>query len=163
MPPITDYCSKDDLGRFGISREALRTIAPTDLDSAIRSTSSLMDSYLGAPGSSIVLPLTVAGQDLVECAAVMAVYTLISARGYNPQDPAHETLRQRYEDKLAWLKMISLGTVIPSGIVDSGTAESASSGSVKVVSNEQRGWFQDINNPLEPEPGPFTGARSRGF
>jgi len=153
MPVVTDYCAPEDLGRFGVSAEALEDIPIENQQEAITATSSLMDTYLR---ERFTLPLLVAGRDLARCCAIISVYDLISGRGYNPSNPGDDNLRLRYEDQIKWLEKIAAGTVIPD-VTDStpGAVEGVPAGRASITSNITRGW--------QAEPGatrgPFQGGR----
>jgi phage gp36-like protein len=153
-----EYCTLEDLARLGLTPGALRTLSADDMTAVIASTSSLIDSYLKA--GRYVLPLVAWGADIAEAAAAIAVWRLMKTRGYNPNDPAHESIRLDFEDKIAWLKMVSAGTVIPDVTQAPGTEEPPVAGLVagaRVVSSPQRGWYVDSTDV--DGGGPFSGGR----
>src|SRR4051812_24761874 len=161
MPPtpVYEYCSLDDVTRFGVSATALRSIPAPDLKSAIVSTSRFIDSFLKAADYS--LPLTRVGEDMKEAASAIADWRLLKVRGYNPDDPAHPLLRQDYLDKEAWLKMIVQGQAIPDVDDSSGSDEPPPTGGRAVVtSNESRGWSDD-GSVFGANGAPFTGGSRR--
>lgn len=151
MPPITEYCDTSDLTRWGINANALRGISERDAQQeAIKGASRLIDSYLR---SQFTLPLTAVGEDLQRACAIIAVYDLIASRGFRPDESENSVLRQRYEDVIAWLKMIATGQVTP--VVTDSSTTPGSAGAPKVGSNSQRGWF----NTDSSQAGPFGGSR----
>jgi phage gp36-like protein len=149
MPPTppVEYCDLDDLERLGISARALKNVSEDDMKAVIRSTSSLIDSYL--KGARYALPLASWGQDIAEAAAVITAWRLMKTRGYNPND-----------DKIAWLEKVAGGKAIPD-ITEQPGAEDALAVTTpgrraRVVSSDQRGWY--AGDSLD-DPGPFVGTR----
>jgi phage gp36-like protein len=149
------YCDVSELHRWGVNEAALEDVAADDQEAALDAASDLIDSYLR---QRYTLPLVSWGHDLKRACAIIAAWDLISARGYNPNDPADDNLRQRYEDTIAWLRDISAGKVAPQ-ITDStpgATEGQAPPGArVQVSSNVQRGW-QDTSTTSRL---PFSGGR----
>lgn len=151
MPPITEYCDTADLTRWGINATALKGISEKDAQlEAIKGASRLIDSYLR---SQFTLPLSAVGEDLQRACAIIAVYDLISSRGFRPDESENDVLRQRYEDVIRWLEKISAGQVTP--VVTDSSATPGTTGAPKVTSNAQRGWFDTDSS----RAGPFGGSR----
>jgi phage gp36-like protein len=151
---MASYCTRAELSQYGIAADALEDVSTTDQDASISGASDLIDSYLR---QKFTLPLVAWGSDIRRACAIVAVYDLIAGnRGYNPATPGDDTLRLRYEDVLAWLKMIANGQVSPEATdSSSGAVEGVPppSGRVRFASNAQRGWSTTGTR------GPFTGGR----
>lgn len=150
---MSSYIKTEEIwGLGGVSEQALEGLPPEDLDRAVTGASTTIDSYLRA---RFTLPITIVGEDIKRCAAIIAAYDIISGRGYNPTEGADENLRDRYEDCLKWLRDIAGGKVVPD-IVDSGpdaTPGATAAGSQpQVVSSSQRGWSQRGTNVTQRGP-----------
>jgi phage gp36-like protein len=149
---VAAYCTRADLTNLGISADALRSISTAQQDAVILATSDEMNGYLG---SKYKLPLTAWGQDVVLMCARLAIYTLIAARGFDPQNPGDEQLLQAHDMAERWLKRISDGdlalTVTDSAQQGSGYV----SGGVQLTSNRGRGYQDDGLR----YGGAFTGRR----
>lgn len=146
------YCEIEELGRWGISADALEDVQDPDSDAAIAGASDLIDSYLR---SRFTLPLVAWGDDLRRACAIIAVYDLMQTRGYNPAEPEDKQLEIRYRDVIRWLERISSGQAVPTVTDSSSGAQSGvSSARAQVVSNSQRGWYDRDGNG-----GPFSGGR----
>lgn len=134
------YATRAQLIQFGIRSAALAGIATGDQDAALEAASDLADGYLRA---RFTLPLAVWQDDLRRCVCNIAVYDLLSARGYNPDAGADSNVRQRYEDAIRWLERIAGGQVTPA-VTDSGSSgesgSGASAGVARVFTSESRGW-----------------------
>lgn len=146
------YCTIEDLPRFGVSRDALDPIQITDQKAGISAAQEMIDSYLR---SRYTLPLVAVGGDIKRACAIITAYDLLSARGYNPNAPGDENLRERYLDIIRWLERIAAGTVTPD-VTDSGSGSGTggSSFGARVVSNVSRGY-----SVPDGTGGPFSGGR----
>jgi phage gp36-like protein len=135
---MAQYCTIDELFRFGIRREAVGNIVSGDLSSAIDQASDLIDGYLG---SRYTLPLKHWESDIRAKCAHIAVYDIIVNRGFNSSRAGDENLRLRYEDAIKWLTKVADGNLAPR-VIDSasGSTEGSVSGGVKVYSNPSRGY-----------------------
>jgi phage gp36-like protein len=149
------YCEPSEIGRYGVNAEAIGELNDELITPVIVAVSDEIDTYLR---QQYVLPLTRWGSDITKAAAVMAAWEIISVRGFKPGENIEDSpLRLRYEDVKAWLKMVAAGTVAPD-VDDSDTstpAAGAQSGSARVTSNSQRGYFSEDASRV----GPFQGGR----
>lgn len=152
---MAQYCEPADIGRYGVNTEAIAELHVELITPVIVAVSDEIDTYLR---QQYVLPLTRWGSDIIKAAAVMAAWEIISVRGFKPgESPEDSSLRLRYEDIKAWLKMVASGTVAPD-VDDSDTstpAAGAPAGAARVTSNSQRGYF----NEDPSRAGPFQGSR----
>jgi phage gp36-like protein len=150
--PITEYAGAADLIPYALNRNAFDAIdLPTKVQ-AINGASRVIDSYLRA---RFQLPLVQVGEDVKRACAILAVYDLISARGFNPEGTASEAnFRLRYQDTIKWLERIADGRAEPD-VTDSssGAHEGYSPAGPAVSTSTQRGWSSRGNSTVVP----FTG------
>jgi len=103
------YCTILDLDG-GINPGALKSLFPDDKQRAIDWAAATMDSYFR---SRFDAPLTTHGADVTRVNVKMAVYYLMTQRGYSSDTGSDQIIRLEYEDCLAWLKSVSRGEVTP--------------------------------------------------
>jgi phage gp36-like protein len=155
MPtPITVYATITQLESLGMRAEALAKIQAPAKNTALQTASEHINGYL----ARFTLPLMAIGLDLTRACAIIAAFDLLSVRGLNPdQSASDENVKKRYDDVIAWLKLVAAGTVVPSGILDSGAGAQLgeASGLPKVISAESRGYsvrgtqFQSYRGPFQ--------------
>ena len=138
--PITVYADISQLEALGMRSEALAKITEPSKTIALQTATDLVNGYL----ARFRLPLMAIGMDLTRATAIIAAYDLLSAKGLNPdQSASDKNVLDRYRDTLAWLKLVAQGTVVPTGILDSGSGAEfgePSSGMSRVISAESRGY-----------------------
>jgi phage gp36-like protein len=138
--PITVYADVAQLEALGMRAEALAKILEPAKTIALQTATDLVNGYL----ARYQLPLMAIGGDLVRATAIIAAYDLLSAKGLNPdQSASDKNVLDRYRDTLAWLKLVAQGTVVPTGIIDSGAGAEVgepSAGQSRVISAESRGY-----------------------
>lgn len=119
------YATTQDFGTYGIPAAAQGSqITASNIAAAILSASTMADGYLA---SQYKLPLSAWGADLRKAVCAIAAWELMAGvRGFNPEG-SDSTIRQRYDDALAWLKGVSSGGINPPDIIDAtpGTNEGA--------------------------------------
>lgn len=113
---------------------------PSSIDDATKtqhlvSASGKASSYLA---KQYTFPLVSWGDDVREAVVAIAVYTLMSRRGFNPANPGDQAIVKRYDDAIRWLEGVAKGLVEPSDIVDATPTEDA--GGPLVASDEPLGW-----------------------
>lgn len=152
MPPVTAYAVVADLDS-GINAAALAGVPTQTKTDAINDASRLIDSFLRA---QFTLPLVQVGGDVKRACIHIAVYYALTSRGYNPEVGGDPGIRQRYDDALAWLKLVSSGKAVPD-VTDSsvGAAEGRPGSRPTVISSSQRG-FSSRGDP-NGRSGPFQG------
>ena len=104
------YCAVADLtSRFGeveiaelTDLEDRETVVDSVVNAAIADASEEMDSYLAA---RYALPITSG------IPAILTAKAVDIARFRLYDDHPTETVRKRYEDAVAWLKLVAMGTV----------------------------------------------------
>ena len=87
--------------------------------------------------------------------ARLAVYTLISARGFNPNNPGDEQLLQAHDMAERWLKRVSDGSLALTVTDSSSQGPGYVAGGYQLSSNQQRGYQGDGTSC----GGAFTGGR----
>lgn len=112
---MSSYATIAQLASVGINAVALGSVSTTDQQAALDDASTEIDGYLA---SQYALPLTAWGNDLIGHVCSIAVYRLMSRRGYRAGG-VDAGFKTRYDDAIAWATKISEGTVSPPGIIDS--------------------------------------------
>jgi len=148
---VPQYCTVAEVGTRGIAAAALEGVDPSELQAAISAASSTIDGYLRP---KFTLPLVTWEDDISECCAILAGYAALSTRGYSPEgDPA---VKQRYDEKIAWLRDIAKGLVSPSVTDSAPNAEPGlPSSGPRVISQTSRGYSPRGKGRVGS--GPFTG------
>jgi phage gp36-like protein len=103
------YCTVQDLIR-GINASAIASLSVSDKQWAIDVGAALMDGYFRARYGA---PLTTWGMDSTLCNVRLALWQLMTQRGFRPEAGADETIRLGYEDAIAWLKGVARQEVHP--------------------------------------------------
>ena len=150
---MTAYCEWSDLTNLGVSPDAIRSISTDQQDAVIAAASDEMDGYLG---SQYKLPLVKWGQDVRLMCARLAVYILISARGFNPDNPGDTQLLEAHDMAERWLKRVSDGSLALTVTDSSNKGEGYVAGGVAISSNRSRGYEGGSDCG-----GAFTGRRGR--
>jgi len=150
------YCLSADLSQYGIRAEALGNIDASILQVNIAAASDVIDSYLR---SRFTLPLLTWGSDITAACANIAVYKILTVRGFNSARGADEVIRQSYEDAIKWLVDISNERAMPD-VTDSSSGsqqgEPSGGGTVQVTSYASRGYIADNYQ----HGGAFVGRRN---
>lgn len=126
------YATRDDLTKYGMSRNILDDIDQELILDNILSASGEADDYLKV---AYELPLASFGRSLTKHVSIMAVYNI--ANGPN-REGADEMLRDMWLDTIKWLEKIGSGRLRPDTIVDA-TPE-VEEDSAYVTSQTSRGW-----------------------
>jgi phage gp36-like protein len=150
---VPAYCEVEELSRFGIRGEALRSITIDDQQGAIDAVSAEIDGYLAA---QFTLPLRSWGFDLRKKCAQMVVCDLLSIRGVNSSRPNDEQLFLDRQAAVKWLSKIAAGDLALQVVDSSGDGTAGHvSGGAQVRSNPNRGYTTDRYSSRLP----FTGGR----
>lgn len=146
------YANTTDLETMGLSARVLLTIAGDAKVAALESASVVIDGYLA---NRFQLPLSQVGADIKRACVNIAVYDLLSVRGFSAGTNDAEQLRLRYQDSIDWLKSVAAGKVTPQYVVDKGGGDSTNvaapprfvyqlraneSGELVPTSSKSRGW-----------------------
>lgn len=112
---MSSYASTTDLVTMSIASTAIASVATASQQAVLDAASIEADGYLAA---QYHLPITAWGADLKQHVCDIAAYRLMCLRGYSPGG-SDDIFRERYDDAIAWLKLVAQGTVSPPNIVDS--------------------------------------------
>jgi phage gp36-like protein len=129
------YAVLADYTLFGLVASALSTVPNDVKQAALDSASEFVDGYLR---SRYRLPLSDWGQEIVEITVIIAVWHLMSRRGFMPSAGADTVIRQRYDDALNWLNRVGRQEITPN--VTPNTFDIAVLAAPRVITREKRGW-----------------------
>lgn len=124
-----------DLGDLGLKPEATSALSDATKTQHLVAASGKVASYLA---KQYTFPLVSWGDDVRDAVVAIAVYTLMSRRGFNPANPGDQAIVKRHDDAIAWLRDVAKGIVEPSDIVDASPNEEA--GGPLCESDEPLGW-----------------------
>ncbi|WP_407540470.1 DUF1320 family protein [Deinococcus radiomollis] len=128
------YITLADL-QGSVPATTLANVDPIILQGKVDDANALAEGYLGVRYS---LPLTNTGADLRRQLVAIAVYDVMSFKGFNPESGRDMNFRVRYEDAIKWLKGVADGNVTPVGIVDSTPV--VSEAAPVILADSLRGW-----------------------
>lgn len=102
------YPTEAEFAALGLPAAALDGFAGSVTDH-LDSASGIIDSHLRG---RYVLPLSQPyPPEIVQTACKIAAESLISIRGFDPEDGRNRNIRLRYDDAMAWLKQVAAGEV----------------------------------------------------
>ena len=128
------YATFPQLYALGVNADALTPVSEKDQMEALEAASRLVDTYLW----KLNPPLAVFTGEISEAACVIAAYTVMSSRGFDPDHDDSKNLRLRYLDKIRWLESLDGGAKLP-GAVGQGPAGAGMLGP-RVRAAPLRGW-----------------------
>jgi phage gp36-like protein len=112
MVQIASYATLDDLQNQGIIPQFFTgDLAPSSdaIVAALVYAASYIDSIIGV-SDKLTFPLpTPYDPTLVQANVVIAIWNLLSVRGFNPEDPSDKAVRTRYDDAIKWLDKVANG------------------------------------------------------
>jgi phage gp36-like protein len=151
---VTSYATPTDLTTLSVSAGALTGFTNADIQASIDVASQICDGYLN---DQFTLPLTTWGMDLRIHVCNMAVYLLLSRRGFNPTS-TDTTIRDRYDDALSWLTDVARGRINPQGLGDStpGVREGSPAVLTGLVGNTVGGTVTPTQTLGRPAAYPYT-------
>jgi phage gp36-like protein len=133
----TVYCQPSDLLNE-INPFALQDISEPEQLAACVSASSQADDYLGIRGT---LPVSAYPASVTHNVARIAIYTLLSARGYNPAAGADSKIKEDRDEALDWFNKIARQTITVAGLVWAVAMPGDPVHDLpQVISDPQRGW-----------------------
>lgn len=150
---MAQYASATDLAAVGLPAAALLGISVAQQTQFLSEAGDLIDSFLRAQyqlpiAGGLGPPNTFPGE-LTRCNITIACYELLVFRGFNP-DEYDTNWRQKWEDCMAWLKMLASGEVSISPLddatptVNEGAPAVRSNGNPRAFAgiepNVTRGW-----------------------
>lgn len=111
---MAQYASSAQFSVYGLPPAALDGFTGS-VDDHLVAGSAVFDSYArGRYKVPLTLPAPI---EVVIAVCVLAAYSIVNARGYDPRDGADNNLRTRYEDLMGrqgqhgWLQQLSEGKV----------------------------------------------------
>lgn len=136
---MSQYAELEDMV-LGLQATALTDVDEDTQVAHIVAASALADSYISSRGYTV--PLTTWGQDLRGAVVRIAAWTLINARGVNPNHAGHIALMKAHDDSIAWLRDVAKG--VANIDVATTTPARANTGVIGVYTpdagEELRGW-----------------------
>lgn len=148
---ITEYCTLEDLETLGMGGRAFRDRPAPEKLAAIRTASSLIDSYLR---NQYTLPLMTIGEDLRQCCAVLACYTLLRVKGFDPSADGNEIIMEERDRQVKWLEGIARGNTAPM-LTDSAVTARGFGTGPRVATSNLRGY-----SPSDGYRGAFSRSRN---
>jgi phage gp36-like protein len=135
---VTQYATSADFRKFGgLTSRVIDSIDAPKLNEALADASLFFDGYAK---SHFGVPLTTPSIDVKIRVCWVAAWMLVTSEfGFNPENPADQTVIKNYDSAVRWLEQVSKGAIVP---VDTGdqtptTLENAP----EVYSSEaSRGW-----------------------
>lgn len=118
------YAVLADLTVFGLVSATLAGIDPVTQNRHLSAASGFIDSYLNG---HFTLPLKSWDDALIQKCCEIAAGTLLTIRGYDPEDSGDKTIIRRYEIAQAWLNDIKEGSITPV-VMDSSQIQGQPSG-----------------------------------
>lgn len=111
---MAQYASSAQFADLGLPAAALDGFTGS-VDEHLVAASNVVDSYLRG---RYKVPLTLpAPQEIVNAVCIIASYTILNARGFDPHSGADANVRMRYEDLIGrafqkgWLQQMAAGLV----------------------------------------------------
>jgi len=129
------YITDAELLSLGLPGAALSSVASATRDQARAAASDQASSYLK---KRFALPLLAWAGDIKRAVADLAMYDLITFRGFDPGSQSGELIVKRRDDAILWLRDVARGIVEPIDVLDS-TAD-VDEAAPLVSSDEGAGW-----------------------
>lgn len=145
-------CSLDQLRQLGVDSYATSSALAADRQAAIDATEAnvgtLLASQYPRPWSA-PYPL-----DLIQCIAVLASWSILISKGYNPLPGQDDNLLATVKYWRDWLAQAAIGESDVEIIASSSVVEDAGASGPSVITASQRGYSE---RGLGRRPGPFSG------
>lgn len=147
---MSQYCQPSDLTLYAINPLALVNVTTLEQTAACIAASETADSHMRG---RYQLPLLTWGIDVTMHVAYIAVYLLMSARGYNPSAGADDTIQRRYYESVGfpdrpgsgWFPGIQRQAIHPDVTPSIAPGVDAVHDMPQVASDPPRGWQQFRN------------------
>ncbi len=108
---MSQYATTTDLTNFGLNAISVANISPSVLTAQLIAASAMMDSHFAGRYN---LPLVSFDQSVtINCCYIAAWLVLSKSRGFNPDNPGDVTVRQSYEDAIAWCNGVQRQAIHP--------------------------------------------------
>jgi phage gp36-like protein len=154
---VTSYALVVDLTQLASNPNSLATVPAADQQAELDACSAEADGYLAA---QYKLPLISWGTPLRRHVCNMALYYLMSRRGYKPGG-SDTSFEDRYNRAIEWFRGVSAGRITPPDIVDSspaGLRQGAPAVVTGLVGNTVGGSMTPSVQLGGNKPYPFTGT-----
>lgn len=137
----SQYCQPSDLVATGINPVALQDIPMSQQTASCQQASEMADSYMRG---RYALPLSAWGQDVVIRTAHIAIYLLMTARGYDGSagGGADNLIRLNFEDAIRWFEGIQRQNVHPDVTPAVAQPGDPVHDLPQVITNQPRMWQQ---------------------
>lgn len=104
------YAQISDLVALGLPATSLANVPSMTQQAELDAASGIMDSYFNG---RFRLPLLVWDQSVVQACAVIAAFSILCVRGYNPASGADVNIKGRYDRVILWLEQVQRQAVHP--------------------------------------------------
>lgn len=111
---MSQYAFVTDLLNFALPSVSVQAIASNVLQSQLDATSIWADGYLNP---RYALPLVAWGSDLTMNVCWVAALTIMSFRGFNPDQGADEVIQLQHDKAVKWFEGVQRQAISPSSIV----------------------------------------------
>ena len=133
------YCQVADLTTIGINPTSLSDVSTPEQQAAIVTASAMIDDMIGG---RYPLPLLAWPSSFTFHCAKIAVYILLSARGYNPDSGADPLWKRDYEKAVDWGRGIQRQEIHPQVQVSAPSPGNSTYDFPQVSSGAPRGYAQ---------------------
>ena len=131
------YCAVGDLTTIGINPTALEDVTNAQMQNAIVAASSMIDDRIGG---RYQLPLLAWPESFTYHCAKIAVYVILSARGYSPDAGADPLWKTDYEKAIEWANGIQRQAIHPHVTPSAPSPGNRTYDLPQVQTQPQRGW-----------------------
>ena len=107
---MSSYATITQLTNFALPSEAVQNISNAQLQNELDAASTLADSYLRG---RYALPLLSFDIDLSLNVCYVAAYSIMAARGFNPEAGADSIYFTRWEKAIKWLEGVQRQAIHP--------------------------------------------------
>lgn len=132
---MSSYATITQLLQFALPQEAVQNISNATLQAELDAASTVADSYLRGRYPSGIATFDV---DLSINVCYLAAYSILAARGYNPEQGADSTYYDRWKAALEWFKGVQRQAIHPN-ITPNPTGTPLGTFPV-VMTMQERGW-----------------------
>ena len=137
MATPVQYATATEFDQFQLPSTALESVPTPIKDRALQWASRKAAGYIR---KRKVMPLVSWGDDVKEVVCELAGYFLLRRRGFKPQSGSNETIRDGYDDAIAWLIDVSKGLAELVDCVDSTTTPGVDEAGPLVASDTLVNW-----------------------
>ncbi len=105
------YATSTDLTSYGLNALSVANISPTVISAQLAAASAMADSFFAG---RYQLPLLAWDTSVTMNVCYLAAWLVLSkSRGFNPDNPGDVTVRQSYEDAIAWFNGVQRQAIHP--------------------------------------------------